>query len=209
VTIQAGSIVETLMVLSNTRFIGNGQFCLKICNPEGSNESGYCQHTLDRIGLGYNCPSKYTVGGGTAAGDFEVCDSDNMGVPGVYTDAAGATQSYSQPPESDGPITTVPYQPTTVASSNCQKVTSSAIYTDLVPATSSASPGSASATASGSKSASITGSASSKPTGSAASSSKTGSAAQASATSDNAAASVGVSVVATVFGVIAAVAVLA
>jgi hypothetical protein len=114
-------------------------FCLKICNPTGGNEAGYCQHTLDRIGLGYNCPSKYTVGAGFKAGDFEVCDTDDMGVPGVYTDAAGATQSYSQPDESLGPITTIPYQPTSVASRNCVQTASSALFTDLVAATTTGS----------------------------------------------------------------------
>ena len=55
-----------------------------------------------------------------------------MVVPGIYTDASGATQSYAQPPESAGPITTVPYVPTSAASSNCVKMTSSALYTDAV-----------------------------------------------------------------------------
>jgi hypothetical protein len=143
-------------------------FCIKICNPEGSNESGFCQHTLDRIGLGYNCPSKYTIGGGFADGDFEVCDTDDMTVPGVYTDASGATQSYAQPPESDGPITTLPYQPTVVASRNCVQTASSALFTELAAAPSGSA--SASASGSGSPSGSATGTASNsgvtaKPTG--------------------------------------------
>ena len=117
-------------LISSFRFIGNNQFCIKICNPDSPNQSGYCQHTLDRIGLGYNCPSKYTVGGGYQEGEFEVCDTQNMGIVGVYTDASGATQSYAQPPESAGPITTVPYTPTSAASSNCVKMTSSALWTD-------------------------------------------------------------------------------
>lgn len=112
-----------------TEFIGSNQFCLKICNPAGKNNAGYCQHTLDRIGLGYNCPSKYTVGGGFAPGEFEVCDSADIGVPGVYVDSAGTTQSYAQPPESAGPITTIPFQPSTVSSSNCVTYTSSVLYT--------------------------------------------------------------------------------
>jgi len=111
-----------------TEFIGSNQFCLKICNPAGNNNAGYCQHTLDRIGLGYNCPSKYTIGGGFAPGEFEVCESAEIPVPGVYVDSAGTTQSYAQPPESAGPITTIPFQPSTVASSACTTYTSSVLY---------------------------------------------------------------------------------
>ncbi|KAI0028456.1 hypothetical protein K488DRAFT_89725 [Vararia minispora EC-137] len=131
-----------------TEFIGNNQFCIKICNPDGKNEAGYCQHTLDRIGLGYNCPSKYTIDGGNIAeGDFEVCDSNLMTVPGIYVEN-GQTMSYEQPPEALGQIATIPYLPVAVASSNCQKFTSSALYTQMVTptATSSASSSSASST---------------------------------------------------------------
>ena len=118
--------------------------CIKICNPTGSNNPGYCQHTLDRIGLLYNCPSKYTAGGGFQAGEFEICDSDLMTVPGIYVDASGATQSYAQPPESLGEITSIPYTPTVVASSNCQTFASSALFTELAAATGATSSASAS-----------------------------------------------------------------
>lgn len=129
-----------------TEFIGSGMFCMKICNPNGNNNPGYCQHTLDRIGLGYNCPSKYTVGGGFQPGEFEVCDSADMTVPGIYTDSTGATQSYSQPAESLGAITTIPYQPTTVASSNCVTYTSSVLYASAPTASAGSSTTKAGAT---------------------------------------------------------------
>jgi len=116
-----------------TEFIGSGMFCLKICNPAGNNEAGYCQHTLDRIGLGYNCPSKYTVGGGFQPGEFEVCESADITVPGIYV-SAGVTLSYSQPAESLGAITTIPYQPSTVASSSCTTYTSSVLFASAPPA---------------------------------------------------------------------------
>ena len=122
-----------------TEFIGSNQFCMKICNPQGQNNPGYCQHTLDRIGLLYNCPSKYTAGGGFQAGEFEICDSDLMTVPGIYVDASGATQSYAQPPESLGEITSIPYTPSVVASRNCQTYASSALFTELAAATNAAS----------------------------------------------------------------------
>ena len=102
------------------RFVGDDGFCFKWCKDDGTNPAGKCQHTLDRIGLLYNCPSKYTAGAGYQAGEFEICDSDLMTVPGIYVDASGATQSYEQPPESLGEITSIPYTPTVVASSNCQ-----------------------------------------------------------------------------------------
>jgi cobalamin biosynthesis Mg chelatase CobN len=201
------------------RFIGSGMFCIKMCNPAGNNNAGYCQHTLDRIGLGYNCPSKYTVGAGMQPGDFEVCDTVDMTVPGEYTDASGATQSYAQPPESAGPITTIPFQPTTVASSNCKPTASSLLFSDLVPATStgsgsaaptaSGSSGAASGTASGSGAqttgkATATGSGTAKPTGTTSSgSSASGSgAAQSSSTAKSGASHV--AVVGTAFSIVAA-----
>ncbi|TBU32708.1 hypothetical protein BD311DRAFT_654503 [Dichomitus squalens] len=168
-----------------TEFIGNNQFCIKICNPDSPNQSGYCQHTLDRIGLGYNCPSKYTVGGGYQEGEFEVCDTQNMAIVGEYTDASGATQSYAQPAESLGPITTVPYQPTTVASSNCQQTASSVLFSQLLAGsgtTSGAAP-TGSAGASGSQTGTASGS---KVTGSTASGSKSSTGASPSATGNGA-----------------------
>ncbi|TCD64355.1 hypothetical protein EIP91_004224 [Steccherinum ochraceum] len=185
-----------------TEFIGSNLFCLKICKP-GGNESGYCQHTLDRIGLGYNCPSKYTIGGGAPDGTFEVCDSDLMDVPGVYVEN-GQTLSYAQPPESDGAITSIPYQPTVVASRNCVTTASSALFTDLAAAPTS-SGGSSAAGASATPAAGKSG-ASSSP-------SRTSSGSSASQTaqtdSTNGAGATRVSMFATVFGVIAAVAFLA
>ncbi|KAH9910968.1 uncharacterized protein BXZ73DRAFT_93504 [Epithele typhae] len=120
-----------------TEFIGSNQFCFKWCKDDGPNAAGKCQHTLDRIGLAYNCPSKYTVGAGQADGEFEVCDSDSFPIPGVYTDAAGATQSYAQPPESQGAITSIPYDPTAAATRACTTFASAALFTDAVAAPSS------------------------------------------------------------------------
>jgi hypothetical protein len=141
-----------------TEFIGSNQFCIKICNPTGTNEAGYCQHTLDRIGLAYNCPSKYTIGGGAAEGEFEVCDSDLMTVPGIYVEN-GVTSSYAQPPESAGPITSIPYSPSLVASSNCVTTASSDLFNGA-PAATTTHAVSASASASGSRSGSAAASAS-------------------------------------------------
>ncbi|KAI0298060.1 hypothetical protein B0F90DRAFT_1952632 [Multifurca ochricompacta] len=105
-------------------FVGGNTSAIKVCNPAGPNPAGFCQHTLDRIGWQYNMPNS------AVNGVFEVCDSDAMDIPGVYT-VNGQTLSYSQPPESLGPISTLPYTARIPASSNCVTFQSSALYTDL------------------------------------------------------------------------------
>jgi len=126
-----------------TEFIGGGVVGIKICNPKGTNPAGYCQHTLDRIGLPYNMPNA------AQNGTFEVCDSDLMNIPGEYT-SGGKTLSYSQPAESLGPITSIPYTPVIPSSSNCQTYQSSQLYTDfasLAPTGSGASRAGSASTA--------------------------------------------------------------
>jgi hypothetical protein len=117
-----------------TEFIGGGVMAMKVCNPTGPNPTGYCQHTLDRIGIQYNMPNK------AQNGTFEVCDTDAMAIPGEYV-VNGVTSSYAQPAESV-PITSVPYTPSIPASSNCVTYQSSAIFSSfasLFPTTSGAS----------------------------------------------------------------------
>ncbi|KZV66197.1 hypothetical protein PENSPDRAFT_541447, partial [Peniophora sp. CONT] len=139
-------------------FMGSNSFCVRICNPSGSNPEGFCQHTLDRIGSAYNCPSKYTVGSGMQAGEFEVCDSEDMDVPGVYTQD-GQTLSYSQPPESLGEITSIPYTPRVPASSNCATTSSAALFASATAsASASGSGGSTASRSSGAATPSQTGS---------------------------------------------------
>jgi hypothetical protein len=119
---------------------------VKICDPKGSNPAGYCQHTLDRIGLVYNMPNQ------AQNNTYEVCDTDPMDIPGVYT-SGGQTLSYAQPAESLGAITSIPYTPRIPASSNCQTYTSSVVFTDflnLAAATSTASGSKATGSGSGS-----------------------------------------------------------
>jgi hypothetical protein len=146
-------------------FIGSNAFCLKACDPAGPNAANYCQHIYDRIGCAFNAPN--------AAQDnvFESCDAENADFPGVYT-SNGQVVTYTQPPESLGAITTMPYVARVPSSSNCKTFTSAALFTGLPTVSSTPS-----ASSSGS------GSATSKPTGSAAA---TGSAkpASSSTTSD-------------------------
>lgn len=141
--------------MSLDSFMGGNAFCLKICDPSGSNPAGFCQHTLDRIGCAYNVPNN------AQNGTFEYCKGDNMQVPGVYT-SDGQTLSYSQPPESEGAITTMPYVATAAASSECTTFTSASLYTDALAAaptgTAGKSSGSSASKTAGSASASSTGS---------------------------------------------------
>ncbi|KAK7054458.1 hypothetical protein VNI00_003656 [Paramarasmius palmivorus] len=106
-------------------FMGNNYFCLKACDPAGSNDRRFCEHIFDRIGCYYNAPSN------AQDGVFESCLGDSQDFPGVYTDAAGAVQTYTQPPEELGPITSMPYQPKVPASSSCTQYESSSIYAAL------------------------------------------------------------------------------
>jgi hypothetical protein len=107
---------------------------LKVCNPNGPNPAGYCQHTLDRIGIPYNMPNN------AKNGTYEVCDSDAMQIPGEYV-ANGTTSSYAQPAETVT-IGTLPYTPIVPSSSNCVTYKSSDLYTSypsLFPSTAGAS----------------------------------------------------------------------
>jgi hypothetical protein len=106
-------------------FMGGGAFCLKACDPAGPNAAHFCEHIYDRIGCAYNAPNN------AQNGTFESCDGANQDYPGIYTDASGQVQTYTQPAESLGAITTMPYQPKVPASSNCVTYTSEAIYTAL------------------------------------------------------------------------------
>jgi len=190
-----------------TSFIGNNQFCVKICNDQGTNPTGYCQHTLDRIGLGYNCPSKYTVSGATDT-EFAVCDSDLMTVPGVYVEN-GQTLSYSQPAESLGAITTIPYQPSTVASSNCVTTASAALYTDAGSAPVGSATPSVTASVSGSVTISVTASAKASASASGSKAASASASASAGASNNNGAGVLGVSLGAGIVGVAFSIAFLA
>ncbi|KZP20654.1 hypothetical protein FIBSPDRAFT_789285 [Athelia psychrophila] len=133
-------------VIEWTNFMGGGAFCLKICDPAGPNAAQFCQHVYDRIGCAYNAPNA------APKGVFETCDGDNADFPGVYTDPSGAVQTYTQPPESLGAISTMPYQPKVPSSSNCVTHSAAELYASAAAAypSSSASAPSATGAAAGS-----------------------------------------------------------
>ena len=116
-------------VIEWNNFMGGNAFCLKACDPAGPNAARFCEHIYDRIGCAFNSPNK------AQNGTFESCAGDNQDYPGIYTDPTGQVQTYTQPPESLGVISTMPYTPKVPASSNCVSYTSSAIYAALPTAT--------------------------------------------------------------------------
>lgn len=117
--------------------MGGNIFCFKACNPAGPNAAQFCQHIYDRIGCAYNAPNA------APNNTFLACDGDNQDYAGIYTDASGAVQTYKQPAESLGAITSIPYQPRVPASSNCVTYTSANLYaataTSSIPASSGTS----------------------------------------------------------------------
>ncbi|KAJ7839608.1 hypothetical protein B0H14DRAFT_3086953 [Mycena olivaceomarginata] len=135
-----GSGTEYTQVIEWHNFMGGSQFCFKACDPSKSNAANYCQHIYDRIGCAYNAPNN------AQNGTFESCLGENQDFPGVYT-TDGQVMTYKQPPESLGPISTLPYTARVPASSSCTQYTSSLLFSALGTATSSAS---ATATDSGS-----------------------------------------------------------
>ncbi|TFK35251.1 hypothetical protein BDQ12DRAFT_322981 [Crucibulum laeve] len=159
-------------------FMGGGAFCMKACDPANPDAAHFCEHRLDRIGCNFNVPNN------AQNGTFESCDGENQDFPGVYT-VNGQVMTYTQPPEDQGAIQTMPYTARVPATSNCVQKSSTELYAAL--ATVTAASGSSSASVSGSgASASVTKSgSSSKPTSGTASA--TGSAASGSATSNEAA----------------------
>jgi len=124
-------------------FMGGGAFCLKACDPANADAANFCQHVFDRIGCNYNAPAAYQDG------IFLSCLGDNQDFPGVYTGADGKVSTYVQPPESLGPIQTMPYQPKIPATSQCTTFTSAQLYANAPAATiSAASSGTSMASAS-------------------------------------------------------------
>ncbi len=143
--------------------MGGNAFCLKACDPSGPNAARFCEHIYDRIGCAYNAPNnaKNQV--------FESCDAENADYPGVYT-SNGQVVTYTQPPESLGAISTIPYTARVPSSSNCRSYSSAELFTGLPTVSGSRTP---SASATGSISKSRSASASSTGTGTGASSTGT------------------------------------
>ncbi|KAF5335724.1 hypothetical protein D9611_009623 [Ephemerocybe angulata] len=125
-------------------FIGSNAFCFKACDPNGPNAAHFCEHVFDRIGCAYNAPNN-------AQKDvFESCQGDNQDFPGVYT-VDGKAVTYTQPPESLGAISSMPYTARVPQSSSCVTYTSSVLYAAAPTVSTSAATTTTAATSSGSK----------------------------------------------------------
>ncbi|KAF5368855.1 hypothetical protein D9758_002850 [Tetrapyrgos nigripes] len=107
-----------------TLFIGGDTFCVKVCDDTQPNAAHLCEHIYDRIGCAYNAPND------AQEGVFERCLGEDMTPVGVYT-SNGQTLTWTQPPESLGPITSIPYTPTPAASSSCVTFASDDLYGQL------------------------------------------------------------------------------
>lgn len=141
---------QFVQVVEWTNFMGGNAFCFKACDPSKPNAAHHCEHVFDRIGCAFNAPNN------AKNNTFESCDAENADYPGVYT-SNGQVMTYTQPPESLGPITTIPYTARVPASSNCQTLTSSVLFAGLPTITPSSTP---SSMVTKSKSSTATGSAS-------------------------------------------------
>jgi len=172
----SGSANNFQQVIEWHNFMGGNAFCLKACDPAGPNAAHFCEHRLDRIGCAYNAPNN------AQNGTFESCKGDNQDFPGVYT-TNGQVVTYSQPPESLGAITTMPYQPKVPASSQCQPFTSSVLFSALASVTPNGGASSGAPAPTGTGTGSQSGSGTGKPV---ASGSRTSSAAGAANTSNDA-----------------------
>jgi hypothetical protein len=102
-------------------FIGANMFCIKMCNPANAQAPELCQHVYDEIGCTYNAPADY----GSINGTFQVCDSDDMTPPGVFTTAPGQSTTWFQP--FSGTFS-VPYSVTIPSSSNCKTYSSEQLF---------------------------------------------------------------------------------
>ncbi|KAF7416153.1 hypothetical protein PC9H_002416 [Pleurotus ostreatus] len=149
-----GNSDSYVQVIEWHNFMGGDQFCMKVCDPSKPNAARYCEHILDRIGCAFNAPHD------AQPNVFEYCQGDNQDFPGIYVEN-GVTMTYTQPPESLGPITTMPYTARVPAKSQCVTYESAnlfaAIATVSLPApsgtwapTGSASGSAAAATGTGS-----------------------------------------------------------
>ena len=103
--------------------MGDGAFCIKICDPARPNAANFCQHTYDRIGCAYNAPKN------ASPNVFESCLGDDQDFLGVYTQQGdGRVMTYMQPPAASGDVTSMPYQLRVPASSGCRTFESGELY---------------------------------------------------------------------------------
>ncbi|KAJ7336355.1 manno protein [Mycena albidolilacea] len=191
-----GNGTEYTQVIEWHNFMGGSQFCFKACDPSKPNAAHYCEHVYDRIGqrsFDDGCRCAYNAPNNAQNGTFESCLGENQDFPGVYT-TDGQVMTYKQPPESLGPISSLPYTARVPASSSCTQYTSAQLFSALGAVSSTAS---ASATTTGGGSGGSTGGGAAQ-TGS---QTKSGASAGASATGTGGAEALSASLVSGLLGV--------
>jgi len=137
---SAGNPTDYIQAREWHSFMGSNTFCFKICDPSVPNSKVYCDNLFDRIGCAYNAPAAYEPN------VFESCLGDNQDPPGTYTGSDGQVTTYTQPPESLGPISTMPYTARIPASSSCTTYASTQIFSGQPAGTASTSASVAAAT---------------------------------------------------------------
>ncbi|KAG8988127.1 hypothetical protein FRB94_001834 [Tulasnella sp. JGI-2019a] len=90
-----------------TNFMSSNEFCIRACNPLGTNPAGFCNHVYDVMACEWNMPGNYDPG------YFEDCEGDSGAPMGVY-----GTSTFHQ-----GQPATPAAHPAP-ASSNCVRVAS-------------------------------------------------------------------------------------
>lgn len=169
---SSGNNSTYLQTQSWNQFLdGNGEFCIKLCDPGYNTSLNYCQNIYDIIGCAYNMPADYQAL--STPGVFISCEGDLQDEVGTYT-SNGQTFTWSQP--SLLPATsTLPWTPRVPASSNCVTYSSTNLFpVSLLGYQSSSASSVVSSTASGSASTSVGTAVSSSGSGSSAASSRSG-----------------------------------
>ncbi|KAF8881370.1 hypothetical protein BD779DRAFT_1445631 [Infundibulicybe gibba] len=126
--IFSSSFGDLKQIIEWHNFMGGNAFCFKVCDPAGPNAAHFCEHIYDRIGCAYNAPNN------AQNGTFESCLGDNQDFPGIFT-SNGQVMTYTQPAESLGAISSIPYQPKVPASSSCSQFSSTSLYAALATVT--------------------------------------------------------------------------
>ncbi|KAI8452908.1 hypothetical protein BY996DRAFT_8687586 [Phakopsora pachyrhizi] len=111
-------------------FSGSNMFCFKACDPAGANAASLCEHKYDRVGCEYNMPADYPKINGT----FQACKGEDQLPVGQYVEN-GATKTWKQPPEDQGPIKNIPYKAPIPRSSECVFYASTEVFPPSAQAT--------------------------------------------------------------------------
>ncbi|EGG09751.1 uncharacterized protein MELLADRAFT_34304 [Melampsora larici-populina 98AG31] len=74
-------------------FMGDGEFCFRICKPGDPQAWLYCQHIYDVMGCFWVMPGNYNQTG------FDSCDGDSLPPPGIYNNTSTFHQGDPKTPD--------------------------------------------------------------------------------------------------------------